>query len=509
MILFARYIFWSPKLIVSFVNSVILHPFLFVLINLLLAFEHVWVAILPLSNFFLLSLIILSATLIFNYLAHYIVKDRIKAGIITSLCLTPILNYKYLVEAIYSLTNIAIRLRYAIVPLILIWSICIYYLFKSRRSFYRTNLFLNCMAIVFLLSVIPDIVNYIGIRQINQSGVSIATNADVRLIKSGEKKVPAEFPDIYYIITDAHTSCKSLKRFWRYDESGFIQHLSEKGFYVATESRSNYGSTTPSMATSLNMDDLLKKLFGQIKSKFIYACTHNLIKENVVVKLLGSDGYKIINLSPFDLGSNKAFYPKMFWPDSYSVWMNYLEKTIFLPILRYLRVLHTGGDIKVFNGRIISLLNEIPGQFRVRPIFVYAHLLMPHPPYFFDANGKETQWESTNFDTRKYLQYLIFTDKILTHIIDNIISKSRIPPIIILQGDHGSRILPGKNNDIERFTILNAYFLPHGGNQLLYKSISPINTFRIIFNKYFGANLPLIHDGRNQTSNDGDYVETE
>lgn len=46
----------------------------------------------------------------------------------------------------------------------------------------------------------------------------------------------------------------------------------------------------------------------------------------------------------------------------------------------------------------------------------------------------------------------------------------------------------------ERMSILNAYHLPDGGDAALYDSITPVNTFRVIFNHYFGTNLALLED---------------
>jgi hypothetical protein len=42
--------------------------------------------------------------------------------------------------------------------------------------------------------------------------------------------------------------------------------------------------------------------------------------------------------------------------------------------------------------------------------------------------------------------------------------------------------------------ILNAYYLPEGGGQEIYPEISPVNTFRVVFNRYFGGDLPLLED---------------
>jgi hypothetical protein len=46
--------------------------------------------------------------------------------------------------------------------------------------------------------------------------------------------------------------------------------------------------------------------------------------------------------------------------------------------------------------------------------------------------------------------------------------------------------------------------LPGKGRDDFYPSISPVNTFRVIFNNYFGTNLPLLKD---QTYNSVDATK--
>ena len=61
--------------------------------------------------------------------------------------------------------------------------------------------------------------------------------------------------------------------------------------------------------------------------------------------------------------------------------------------------------------------------------------------------------------------------------------------IIIIQGDHG----PWLQSKAKRMQILNAYYLP-GHNDQLYPTITPVNSFRLVFNHYFGATYPLLPD---------------
>jgi len=73
------------------------------------------------------------------------------------------------------------------------------------------------------------------------------------------------------------------------------------------------------------------------------------------------------------------------------------------------------------------------------------------------------------------------------------------PPIIILQADHG----PGsmldwdslENSNIhERAGILNAYYVPEETKKMLYQNISPVNSFRVIFNSLFNNEFKILED---------------
>ena len=76
--------------------------------------------------------------------------------------------------------------------------------------------------------------------------------------------------------------------------------------------------------------------------------------------------------------------------------------------------------------------------------------------------------------------------------IDTILSKSPNTPIIIIQGDHGFRFLSGEKGKKKSHTILNAYLLPGGGGEKLYPSITPVNSFQLLFYQYSGTHYKLI-----------------
>jgi hypothetical protein len=79
------------------------------------------------------------------------------------------------------------------------------------------------------------------------------------------------------------------------------------------------------------------------------------------------------------------------------------------------------------------------------------------------------------------------------------LEKSDSPPIILLQSDYGSRVFSDNHPESENgyklnVPILSAYYLPEVDGLSLYPEVSPVNSFRIIFNTYFGGQLPLLRD---------------
>jgi hypothetical protein len=132
------------------------------------------------------------------------------------------------------------------------------------------------------------------------------------------------------------------------------------------------------------------------------------------------------------------------------------------------------------------------------PKYVHVHLILPHPPFVFGPDGEFTNpadfWnEKKVYPGNKfrigYINQLQFVNTKLLEMIDTILAESETPPIIILQGDHGPWLQP----DPQRFFILNAYYLPDNKTEL-YPTISPVNSFRVVFNDYFGANYDMLKD---------------
>jgi len=132
-----------------------------------------------------------------------------------------------------------------------------------------------------------------------------------------------------------------------------------------------------------------------------------------------------------------------------------------------------------------------------KPVFVFAHIFCPHSPTIFNADGSipsrvERLEDNPEILRASHPEQVKFTNTRAKEVVE-VLLEIEPEPIIILQGDHengGTVIEPY----VSGTGILNAYYLPDGEDSLLYESISPVNTFRMIFNYYFNADYEILED---------------
>jgi hypothetical protein len=319
-------------------------------------------------------------------------------------------------------------------------------------------------------------------------------------------------PDIYYIILDAYTRDDELLQNYQLDNTPFLNDLEAMGFYVARCSQSNYAQTELSVSSSLNYNYLDALGDNFIAGNRDRSALWPLIQHSAIRQVLGSLGYTIINFrnnyswlawedadylfaSPGDSETNAVLsqgsmngFEIMFLRSTVGIAaLDFAEKlklpkTLMLDTRspernNYRRVLYTLEKLKSNN------VPAMPG-----PKFIYAHIISPHPPFVFDTNGNFEFWPED--DPQGYATQVTFISKQIETTVKGIIEHAAVPPVIILQGDHG---INGTDPQ-RRMKIFNAYYLPGEGGQWLYPSISPVNTFRVVLNSYFGGSLELLPD---------------
>jgi len=313
---------------------------------------------------------------------------------------------------------------------------------------------------------------------------------------------PQTQPDVYYFILDSYAREDLLQKAYGYDNSAFIQGLQERGFYVAQCSQSNYTRTELSVGSSLNMSYLqdLDPAFTPDSIKRLRLW--DALKHNAVRYDFESMGYKTIAFATgfawSELDDSDIFYT----PPPFSAGMTEFE-TLFLrtTLARHAQDLGWLDTDQImgqnFRDRTLLVFDKLDDIARMpEPTFAYVHLISPHPPFVFGPHGEHTNpadfWNEkqqypADLYAKGYQNQLTFLNQKVLQAVDTLLAESATPPIIVFQGDHGPWLQPRDRH----FWILNAYYLP-GHEDKLFPQISPVNTFRYIFNAYFGGKYDML-----------------
>lgn len=329
---------------------------------------------------------------------------------------------------------------------------------------------------------------------------------------------PEHRPDIYYIVPDRYAGEETLRTIYDFDNSAFYDALEERGFYVARDSYANYIKTPHSLVSSLSMEYLdADELNAEANSGEDREPIHRRLRgELPVPHTLQELGYRHLQVAPWwgptrgNVDADVVYAYK-----GVSEFSSALIQTTLLAALDVNAQEIDPWDWRVLRAHTLYELDRLeripegPG-----PKFVFAHLLIPHDPYVFDIDGSfmDRPQVRAQGEPESYLRQLQYTNRRLLDIVDRIqaaYTSSEEQPIIIIQADEGPFPPAYRGNewgfdwtdasDVElqqKFGILSAYYLPgvDPAEAGLDDSITPVNTFRIVFNAYFGANLPLLPD---------------
>jgi hypothetical protein len=333
----------------------------------------------------------------------------------------------------------------------------------------------------------------------------------------------ASRPDIYILILDAYGRDDILREKLGV-QSALVPYLRANGFTVPEQAASNYAQTAQSIASLLNLEYLTTLLARQPAIRHERWRLADHIAHNRTFRTLSSLGYRVrVYESEYGLLRMRDVDERRGpWLPVTDFDLGLFEQSI-------------GPDLSALGGRPRGALMHAEHRRHVNwtldrlesevaaadepPTVVFAHLLLPHPPFSFEPDGRPfesnmpalfndgTHWvdvavksgvdESYQAGYARSIQYV---DRRLQTIINRIVQRSNgRQAIVYLQGDHG----PGStldwasaaNTDArERFGILLAIRFPDGHTLSLAPSVTPVNAMRTVLNEAIGTDLTLLPD---------------
>jgi hypothetical protein len=174
----------------------------------------------------------------------------------------------------------------------------------------------------------------------------------------------------------------------------------------------------------------------------------------------------------------------------------------------------------------LCAFDEFPKSMELtdKPIFVWGHVMVPHPPWIFGPNGEpltpgkpllitdNPEFRDSGWEPKiQYLQQVQFVNKKTIQIVDEILEKDS-NSVIIIQGDHGTAwdvdwIEPSKEDVYQRLRNFDAIYFPDNEkrSKLLDDRVL-VNTFRTVFNTYFGSEYEILEHKMYWSANQKPYL---
>ena len=331
-------------------------------------------------------------------------------------------------------------------------------------------------------------------------------------------------PDILYVVPDRYGNRSALQAEFGYDNRSFYRELYSRGFSYAETASANYPKTFQSMASTLNgayLQEIAWRLADQNTDR---RQIFRLIEDNLAQEALRKLGYSYLHLGsswePTRINShadeNYLGYPRhgLGW-----LWRSELE-----------RVLWEGSPLPSIERKLsvqarVDSCSRLKRQFdRMRrfgnggqPVFLFAHLMIPHPPVLTDENGNclerqidypgtGTSWEDF---AHAYVSYLSYFNKTILSIIDEQLRRRGLRGrelLVVLQSDEGPfprslRESSDENSFVRldadelrmKMGILNAIRLPGGEEPQEEMLQTPINNWRIVLSHLTGLTYEMKH----------------
>ena len=429
-----------------------------------------------------------------------VIGDRARAALIVTPIVLGLLMYGHVVDLIAA-PGLVHRLGW--VALVGLGALGAWRLGAARLlSIDRALLAVSAVLVVFtLVSIVPHEIE----TATAAAPPNPAAGRELATATTAQKR------DVYWLVFDRYPSDRAIQLQFGI-KNDLTPWLADHGFKVLGDSHANYIATSLSISTTANLTTLDDLTAGTTSPTSFRERTYDSLQNPLVAQQFKALGYRYLHMGSWwnptriDSGA-EVNYNASGGSDFSSV---LLQESAVPLALRVLGINEQTFSKQYQNGRYeldtLAKLRDEPG-----PKFVFGHVLLPHPAYVFDTDGSFIPAATSRElgETEAWRRQLEYTNSRLRSFIEGVLALPEDrQPIIILQADEGHWFNRTAANDTEdegsydwkaatpeqleiKFGILNAWYVP-GADLGLDQKMTSINTFPVLFDRYFGLDYPML-----------------
>lgn len=382
---------------------------------------------------------------------------------------------------------------------------------RSRRRFLVTARYLRLM--LGLLTAFALVQLALQRARESRSGIvrPVATASVV-----GDQAQSRQAPDIYLIVPDKYTGSSELEKNYGFANDSFEHALRQRGFIVPRDARANYMHTFLALGAMLNaryLDDVVEKLGRNATSR---RAVDQLIEDNLLMATFRRQGYRIVftptaypatrrnRLADVQIPTPDRIRPEFatawIWTTPFPILHEEVCKLVGCALARATYPPETAELLDWKFGELGKTSGSTP------PTFAFIHLNLPHEPYLYRRNcaHRAAYWPERELEAKQaYVEQIECLNKKLLNLIDTLTLRASVPPVILIQSDHGhgrvGRMLPPidavpSEQLAERSSVFAAFRMPGVPTGDLPSTITPINAVRLLLRRYGGLALYPVED---------------
>ena len=506
----------------------IFHPFLVAVFPILIIYSQN-IGRVNFEDLILPIILVLIFSIVLYYTLKIILKNPFKSALIVTIILILLFSYGHVY---YLLNDVSIngfdigRNLYLIPAFGLALGILIFFTIRAGRVFDNATSIINVVSIVFIMVAISNVV-FVGAEITNYDKDSsqelFYETRDFSGYFEPHKFLISEnqeLPDVYYLILDEYARNDALLEYHDFSNHELTEFLENKGFHIAKNSFANYPMSVQSIPATMNMNYinfLADEIGTEVRNyKPLNEKNYGLYPNNMVIKNFKEMNYKIITFNTFALHlhenplSDETFCHR----DKFLLDNRLVDVLARTSIFGYYIERWAEGELRQVTLCAFENFGNAGNVFD-EPVFVWAHIMLPHPPWIFGPNGEEItpgkpllitdnpEFRDSGWEPKiQYVQQVQFANKKTISIVEEILEKDS-HSIIIIQGDHGTAwdirsnewVEPSKEDVYQRLRNFDAIYFPdEEKRENLDNKRTLINTFRTIFNAYYGSDYELLEN---------------
>ncbi|PWG02163.1 hypothetical protein DF286_04240 [Sphingosinicella humi] len=288
------------------------------------------------------------------------------------------------------------------------------------------------------LILVPIVIGIAGVVLLRQIDLERHRPAPDQAFAAFDGEASATSPDVWHLIFDRYGNNATLGGAYGYDNSAFLSALRKRGFAVNEEAFSNYQRTGHSVASTLNAS-YLDRLSSSAQAAD-WVPIYRSLTSSQALRFFERQGYETVFAGSWwnptrrsglaDRNINYRAVPE-------------LGRLVLGQSAIGFALAQTGlayGDGRGDQCRRATYkfeqLRELADEGSRK--YVFAHFLVPHPPFVLNADGSCRSLAKATASSRRdnYVAQIEYANREALRLIDAILAGPR-PAVIVLHSDEG------------------------------------------------------------------------